>query len=1176
MTYAQWIEEMKKGRGTELQKQKRILMDAAKKCSRETQDKLQTYLSNLDDLFAGPAGDVTDTEDLFFEQEDREPISELDYELISTYLGTEFADMMSRYDPPMELLSQPGAANALGYIFNTFGLLDHKYAVPDFKESDDRDAAVRKDLDTYAAQLMAMKDMKGEATLREILTAAVSIPKWKKDPVFKGAIKDQSLRLRLIQDEDPYIFLRDMPYAMNQYERDNAKTFKELGEDIAKIYRDKKIKYVQLEESMNVLRAVAGAKEADRTKWDNVKITRTEFRNKLAELRQAEAQQQKQPTPEEYQNELANSIIVSSDRITGYVHDIYNAKPVFHDEFDNPDMVNPGYRRKDFDAYMKDIDISGYSFGGKPLSDDEFGSLSYLSVIDPELSGGNLAVEGKSVKIENGDIDIALGMLMINTVNYGNDSKLINGISVQGPDSRLGNSMEWCIAPARNKADNALKAWQSGDPKPLAKIIAEGVTINVNDLRHIDESGKLNPDHFGRAKMVRGTLDLLKRDPALMQAAKDAGLKDETVKEMEGIIMATRIEKAGIEAKKRLTESVNGLRSMSSFEKEQCVTAMQRYDAMMKDIVEKRKAWEDSDEYEELSMKIVLGDQELIKKYGPDFKKNSKALEESYRNLYTTIHAQTKLMKRPDVYRILGAEGASGLDKLIPQNALDPKKAAEMNSVELAEALELAPKREIKTTAKELYDTLTKEYKAGGMNYAIYEARIKAMRELTGGDKNAKIDLKALDDSIDAKLNRSLGPLENEIDRMLKNEFYGIMGRRLSNIYKTYGSKPVADQTALDENAYTKEEFDQLESFTGNHLTIKGIGVNQMEFAALSVAATQAIPEIGATYLIPKEDRTGYENAIKDPTFEDAASVRAFYISDVDQGIKEHAREGIGKYFTAVTAPARRKVNEALKVYNGGSGSPAELGKIIGLGIKNIVNNTLVVDHGSSKMNVSNAIEGNILGRMAVFAERDPKLRSEVLKHATQEDLDKAKGMGVVYDIVRGAKEANDRLQASAEGKAALTDIERKACVELMLREKLLTVLGNKHAAEKVPDEMLEQMLTDYNSQDTKGAASALASMKTDASLQAKIGLPDYVKMLGVKGPVFARDLLDSVMPNREAFMKLSDEEILKAMQAKPGSKDDPFQNKEYTKQKYNEDQQLDKAMREYRARTAASNQKSL
>ena len=785
MTYEQWVAEMNKGRGTELQEKKRLIEEAAAKCSKKTREALKPFLEDLDDLFAGPAGDIVDVRDMYFEQEDREPVSKDDFELKSLSFSNGLVTLMSSYETPLELISQKGVANALGYIFDALGVLDKKCTVPRFERDDERDAAVRNDPDTVAAQALAMKDMKGEVPLREFLVASVSMLRWKQDPAFKQVMKMKELQLRLIQDEDYEFFNRDIQYYINDYEKKNAKTFKELSDGLAKDYRLGKIKYAQLEASMNALRAAAKTKTGDPKDFDNVRITTSELREQIAKLRKAAPREK---TPEEYQAELADSQVMPQDHITERVHDVYDAIPVFQKDFDNPDSKDSSYRKQDFDRFLKPVDIREARIGSDPLSNDEFGSLSFLAVIDPEIAGSSLSIGGKSVKIENGDMSIAVSMLLHCTIAFGDATKEVDGKTVYGPEMRVGSAMEQCVAPARKKAIEAVNAWKRGNAKPLAELIAEGVNAVVNDIRHIENrDGTLNQHLAVYSNMVKGAVDLLKRSDVLMDAARDAGLKDETVQEMEGMIMANRIEKAGLEARRRLLESSQGLLVLSSFEKEQCVLAVQRYDTMMDDIKRATKVWDQSKEYEDLSIKAanIPAELKLADKYGPNYRKDPKAMEEFSRLQYRYFHEQTKLLKRPGVFRTLGALGAAGLDAMIPKNSLDWEKAAAMSTVELAQKLGLTKKREINTTAQQVYDQLTKAYKANQLKYDQYAARLRTMRELTGDNKDAKIDIKAIDDAIEAKLNRSLGPVEEEIRKLTKNEYGGVLGRRIDTVYKT-------------------------------------------------------------------------------------------------------------------------------------------------------------------------------------------------------------------------------------------------------------------------------------------------------------------------------------------------------------------------------------------------------
>ena len=89
---------------------------------------------------------------------------------------------------------------------------------------------------------------------------------------------------------------------------------------------------------------------------------------------------------------------------------------------------------------------------------------------------------------------------------------------------------------------------------------------------------------------------------------------------------------------------------------------------------------------------------------------------------------------------------------------------------------------------------------------------------------------------------------------------------------------------------------------------------------------------------------------------------------------------------------------------------------------------------------------------------------------------------------------------------------------------------------------------------------SAIAAVMALNDMDRSVGLPDYVRTLGSEGIGFARKLLDQTMPNREAFFQKSDKEIVEALGAQFGSKNDPFQNKEYFRT-YREDEELTKAL---------------
>ena len=294
-------------------------------------------------------------------------------------------------------------------------------------------------------------------------------------------------------------------------------------------------------------------------------------------------------------------------------------------------------------------------------------------------------------------------------------------------------------------------------------------------------------------------------------------------------------------------------------------------------------------------------------------------------------------------------------------------------------------------------------------------------------------------------------------------------------------------------------------------------------------------------------------NVIKNPTADDAAAVHTLYVTDACQ-TSDGARPRWGDYIEPVVAPARNIAAEALKKYNGGKGSARELGTIIGKGLHNLMGSAFLVNDTSKEIPADNALEGGIAGTLAEMCVKNPDLMKAASKYTGADEIEKALGLKVVYDIARAAGEAKERLKKSLNTQKPLPDMERRACLELILQERLMTIDGrNQLKNRKDLDEKIQKIQSEYNTDSEKANSDEekiYLNVKMTNNMLKLPGLPDYVQTLGRKGPDFAREWLDSVMPNREAFFQLKDEEILNALSAKIGSKDDPFQNKEYQKQK--------------------------
>ena len=275
----------------------------------------------------------------------------------------------------------------------------------------------------------------------------------------------------------------------------------------------------------------------------------------------------------------------------------------------------------------------------------------------------------------------------------------------------------------------------------------------------------------------------------------------------------------------------------------------------------------------------------------------------------------------------------------------------------------------------------------------------------------------------------------------------------------------------------------------------------------------------------------------------------------------------MGGMIKLAIVPAREKALEALRSYQAGNGSPEELVKIMGTGLHQLVKTTTVANDHQDKMKTDGMLECAYIGRLAEFLERKPALMNEAIKekYMTMEDLEKAKGLGLLYKFTVGADLAQEKLEASARGETKLTPDERKACVELMLRRKVLQDSACRQATENYTSEKAAELTQKYMKMDSSTKEKReIATATLFNGIRECIGHPDYLRSLGAKGEGYAKEMLDSVMPNRDALLKKSDAEILKMINAKPLCQDDPFTHKEYqTKPTYNEIETLEKSLQE-------------
>ena len=507
---------------------------------------------------------------------------------------------------------------------------------------------------------------------------------------------------------------------------------------------------------------------------------------------------------------------------------------------------------------------------------------------------------------------------------------------------------------------------------------------------------------------------------------------------------------------------------------------------------------------------------------------------------------------------------------------LEAKLEKEKQQSKTKEKLEAAPGvgDSVTTTAQDIYNDLTKQYKAGQIKYAAYEEQLKTMRELTGGNKNCRIDLdtinKAIEDRVEREAYAKRIELQENISKLTghETEFKGPLGKRLRGMYDVYGMTPKKSYASIKSTGYTEEDFALLKDMKKDDaeqymkLSASTAPLNNDDFAVLAIAVTQSIPEIGGKHFRSTyQEDTGKHisvNIVKDPNLDDCIRCRGNYTTDAYQG-EQGARTGFGSsYIPNVTVPAREKADELLQNYGAGKGSPEELGRVLGLGLKNMLDPIFLAASADTDFRGEMLMDGAVAGRLADIITRDPTIEAEARKYTNQEELDTARGFKYLFNIASSSRVAMQKLKKSAEKEQPLPEAERNACVELVLRNKALLSVAKRHAAEKEAGKELTELMTKSVNAPTEWmnmsadkrpseAEQELFYMEQDLKQDRAYGYPEFVKAMGIAGPDYAKALLDKVMPNREALYAKSDKEIMSALGAHIGSRDDPFQNKEYT-----------------------------
>ena len=189
-----------------------------------------------------------------------------------------------------------------------------------------------------------------------------------------------------------------------------------------------------------------------------------------------------------------------------------------------PELVKKGsgnlkgriYTEEQF-AKLKPIDIKGLNVGGTQITDREFASLALCAGSDPKIG-----VEAQKVAKDPASAIQTIkddGFTQEEAEEMVTDSiREMYGCSLMRLRADTGNFFEPAVEPARQKAKDALIAYQNGDKGPLAEIMARtALSIGNEGASHMT----LNDSPiFSQNAMACTAINMMERDPELKDLAK--------------------------------------------------------------------------------------------------------------------------------------------------------------------------------------------------------------------------------------------------------------------------------------------------------------------------------------------------------------------------------------------------------------------------------------------------------------------------------------------------------------------------------------------------------------------------------------------------------------------------------------------------------------------------------
>ena len=290
-----------------------------------------------------------------------------------------------------------------------------------------------------------------------------------------------------------------------------------------------------------------------------------------------------------------------SERMADRGLEIYGPKPLQRNELtvadeQNPDPKHTGklYTQQQFDS-LKPIDLKGAQVGGEPVTDREFAALALAAGSDPKLGR-------EACRSIGGDAEILIQPVVAAGYEPEEAEEMVAeamremyGRTLLIDRAATGVYFPNVVQPAREKAQAALQAYQTGDKAPMAEILSRMVRNIGNE---VSSRTQMNDDLYAQNRMAGDALDMMERDPELKELARqkyeqsrqkfherhpqyhEGRSFDEQIGSIRQVQELDRLQTKSMEAKNALLEArVNGT-ELTAEEKHQHVRDILKYNVL--------------------------------------------------------------------------------------------------------------------------------------------------------------------------------------------------------------------------------------------------------------------------------------------------------------------------------------------------------------------------------------------------------------------------------------------------------------------------------------------------------------------------------------------------------------------------------------------------------------------